>query len=136
LIGFFILKVDGSVKTISGHPEHRGYRDGVASQAQFNSPTGIVVDRSDGSIYVSEFYGNQIRKIFKVYWNKENHHQFPEPTKRSISTIMKSTIRRGSIFSRVPRDVLFIIFHFLSSFTDETGNDLLNESDPKKRRID
>ncbi len=39
-----------------------GFMDGVGNVAQFDSPSGVVVD-SDGNVYVAEQFGHRIRKI-------------------------------------------------------------------------
>ena len=58
-----IRKVDiyGNVTTVAG-TGLAGYRDGQAGQAQFNSPSGIILDDL-GNVYVSDTNNNTIRKI-------------------------------------------------------------------------
>jgi hypothetical protein len=58
-----IRKVDiyGLVTTLAG-TGLAGYRDGAALGAQFNSPSGIIIDDAD-NIYVSDTNNNVIRRI-------------------------------------------------------------------------
>ena len=42
---------------------HRGGEDGVSDRATFDHPYGISIDQRSGDMYVSECYGNRIRKI-------------------------------------------------------------------------
>jgi hypothetical protein len=48
------------VSTIAGSTS--GYRDGVGSEAQFNSPRGIVIDNG-GNLLVADRHNNRIRKV-------------------------------------------------------------------------
>ncbi|HEY3323559.1 MAG TPA: PKD domain-containing protein [Planctomycetota bacterium] len=52
----------GVVTTFAGQAGVRGHADGNASEAQFNYPTGIAIDR-DENIYIAEASGNTIRMI-------------------------------------------------------------------------
>lgn len=54
------IKPDGNVDTIAGSSE--GFADGGAFQAQFNTPSGIVIDRK-GNIIVADTSNNRIRKL-------------------------------------------------------------------------
>ncbi len=57
-----LLYVEGvTVSTLAGDG-HWGYRDGPGAQARFNGVDGIAVD-SQGNLYVSERFGNLIRRI-------------------------------------------------------------------------
>lgn len=51
---------DGKVETVAGSSE--GYAEGNALQAQFNTPSGVAIDRS-GNIIVADTSNNRIRKI-------------------------------------------------------------------------
>jgi ABC-type branched-subunit amino acid transport system substrate-binding protein/sugar lactone lactonase YvrE len=56
------LYVEGvTVSTLAGDG-HWGYRDGPGAQARFNGVDGVAVD-SQGNVYVSERFGNRIRRI-------------------------------------------------------------------------
>ncbi|HEX6792787.1 MAG TPA: hypothetical protein VF304_02965 [Casimicrobiaceae bacterium] len=52
----------GVVSTVAGQPGVFGARDGVATSATFNGPSGIAVD-ADGTIYVADISSHLIRKI-------------------------------------------------------------------------
>jgi DNA-binding beta-propeller fold protein YncE len=54
-----IITQDG-VKTIAGSDE--GFRDGDALRAQFNTPSGIAIDKA-GNIIVADTSNNRIRKL-------------------------------------------------------------------------
>ncbi|MFY0593061.1 LamG-like jellyroll fold domain-containing protein, partial [Roseivirga sp.] len=60
-----IRKVDkeGNVSNFAG-TGNNGYKDGPASEAEFNGLSGIAIDH-DGNLFVSDFYNNVIRKITK-----------------------------------------------------------------------
>jgi len=60
-----IAILDGEVITIAGGPEKKGYQDGSASDAKFNSPHGIAYDKVNDIIYVAEAGSNLIRVITK-----------------------------------------------------------------------
>jgi len=49
------------VTTFAGTGEP-GYRDGKASEAQFNTPSGIIIDKDD-NLYVADTLNNVIRKV-------------------------------------------------------------------------
>ena len=54
---------EGVTTTIAGSgPNKKGYQDGKATSAQFNAPTGILVDPA-GNLYVSDTNNHCIRKI-------------------------------------------------------------------------
>ena len=54
------VTVDGKVETIAGSSE--GFADGNARQAQFNTPSGIAIDRA-GNIIIADTSNNRIRKL-------------------------------------------------------------------------
>jgi len=60
-----IATFDGNVTTIAGGPEKKGYQDGPASDAKFNSPHGVAYDKENDKIYVAEAGSNLIRVISK-----------------------------------------------------------------------
>ena len=41
----------------------QGITDGVGSDARFSSPAGIAIDQQTGSLFVSDYGNNMIRKI-------------------------------------------------------------------------
>jgi sugar lactone lactonase YvrE len=53
---------EGSVTTVAGWPFTSGSGDGVGSDARFNGPTGIAVDKM-GNLYVADTVNYTIRKI-------------------------------------------------------------------------
>lgn len=54
---------DGIVSTFAGDPDGgKGYTDATGTDARFNLPLGMVIDRSD-NIYVADEVNNRIRKI-------------------------------------------------------------------------
>ncbi len=60
-----ICSLDGVVTTIAGGPNKKGYQDGPASWAKFNSPHGVAYDELNDVIYVAEAGSNLIRTITK-----------------------------------------------------------------------
>ena len=52
----------GEVTTVAGVENKRGFADGQAAQALFNSPVGIALGK-DGRIYVADTYNDRIRLI-------------------------------------------------------------------------
>jgi hypothetical protein len=95
-------------------------RDGIAHQALLNGPFGVTVNPKDGAIYITEYYGNRIRKLFRLHWTKETHSQFPSSIRNQISTVMKMSTRIGTAFYKLPRDILFVIIQLLSLIVQVT----------------
>jgi len=60
-----ISTIDGEVTTIAGGPDKKGYKDGIADSAKFNSPHGVAYDKENDIIYVAEAGGNVVRTIAK-----------------------------------------------------------------------
>ena len=54
------VTTEGKVETIAGSSE--GFADGNALQAQFNTPSGIAIDRA-GNIFIADTSNNRIRKL-------------------------------------------------------------------------
>ncbi len=75
---------DGVVTTIAGGPDKKGYQDGVAPEAKFNSPHGVAYDEINDIIYVAEAGSNLIRIITKS-----------EDGKFFISTLAGMNERKG-----------------------------------------
>jgi len=60
-----IATFDGKVTTIAGDPDNKGYQDGPAVEAKFNSPHGVAYDVKEDKIYVAEAGNHTIRTITK-----------------------------------------------------------------------
>lgn len=60
-----IVTLDGEVTTIAGGPDKKGFKDGLSSEAEFNSPHGVAYDSVNDIIYVAEAGANIIRTITK-----------------------------------------------------------------------
>lgn len=57
------ISPSGAVTTLAGDAlTHGDYADGIGTDARFDAPTGIAVDKQ-GNIYVSDSKNNRIRKI-------------------------------------------------------------------------
>jgi DNA-binding beta-propeller fold protein YncE len=61
-----IATFDGKVTTIAGGPDKKGYQDGPAVDAKFNSPHGVTYDITEDKIYVAEAGNHTIRIITKT----------------------------------------------------------------------
>lgn len=59
-----IRKIDasGNVSTFAGTPASTGSTDGLGTNALFNHPLGVALDKSN-NVYVADFNNNTIRKI-------------------------------------------------------------------------
>lgn len=58
-----IAALDGEITTIAGGPDKKGFQDGSAADAKFNSPHGVAYDEVTDVIYVAEAGGNLVRTI-------------------------------------------------------------------------
>jgi streptogramin lyase len=54
------IAADGTVSTLAG--EHEGFKDGLGAAAEFNTPSGLVLDAA-GNLYVADTGNHAIRKI-------------------------------------------------------------------------
>lgn len=57
-----MVSADGIVSTVAGRPGVAGYRDGGPTEALFNNPWGIAVDK-DGVIYIADYGNKRVRKL-------------------------------------------------------------------------
>jgi sugar lactone lactonase YvrE len=55
------ISADGKVTTLAGGGSS-GYKDGLASEAQFDGPIGISID-TQGAVFVADAYNDRIRKV-------------------------------------------------------------------------
>jgi len=53
----------GVVTSIAGLANTTGSKDGTGSEARFNNPVGIAVDRRDGSVIVADTQNDTIRRV-------------------------------------------------------------------------
>lgn len=61
---YYVSTLAGDTAGIFNGPDsNAGYRDGAATQALFNSPTGIAIDTAGKYVYIADTYNNLIRKI-------------------------------------------------------------------------
>ncbi len=61
---YCIRKIDpeGNVTTFAGNPNSPGSADGNGTQAQFNGPYGLAIDKQ-GNLFVADPIGSNVRKI-------------------------------------------------------------------------
>src|SRR5437588_7750131 len=57
------ISPDGNVTPLAGDGT-AGFRDGPASQAEFDAPVGVAVDK-DGNAYVADTYNDRVRVVTK-----------------------------------------------------------------------
>jgi sugar lactone lactonase YvrE len=57
------ISSDGMVTTFAGKPETKGWADGVATEAMFDQPSNIQIDKL-GNLYVTDLYNQCIRLIY------------------------------------------------------------------------
>ena len=62
-----VVNAVGNVVTIAGHPGLQGVKDGHGSEARFNRPTGLTVDRF-GIVYVTDSSNHTIRVVDPNGW--------------------------------------------------------------------
>ena len=51
------------VDTLCGTPTTKGFKDGIGSESQFNSPTGLALNEKEKVLYVSDSGNNAIRRV-------------------------------------------------------------------------
>ncbi len=56
--------ISGNVSILAGSGRS-STEDGIGVNASFNGPTGITINELTGDIYVTEYIGHVIRKIFQ-----------------------------------------------------------------------
>jgi hypothetical protein len=85
------------------------FRDGPGHLANFCGPSSIAVD-VEGTIYVTD---DKIRRITFVPWSKQTHKQLAPSAKNLVKTIMLIYAKRGNLIHRLPRDIVFLLFHWI-----------------------
>ena len=58
-----VVNENGEVKTIAGGPDKKGFSEGSADTAKFNSPHGVAYNAKTNIIYVASASNHVIRKI-------------------------------------------------------------------------
>ena len=66
-----IAYIDGTVTTLAGGPDKKGYQDGPVSNAKFNSPHGVAYDEKNKKVYVAEA-GNHVIRVIRLSENGEH----------------------------------------------------------------
>ncbi len=56
------MALDGAVTTLAGTGV-AGYRDGLASEAQFKQPYGVAINNDETALFVADYLNHAIRKI-------------------------------------------------------------------------
>lgn len=56
------ISATGTVSTLAGTPGKAGFKDGSASEGQFNSPSGLALD-AQGNLYIADSNNHRIRKL-------------------------------------------------------------------------
>ena len=87
-----IVNENGEVTTIAGGPDKKGFADGSADTAKFNSPHGVAYHAKTNKIYVASAKNHIIREI-----SKTNNGEFMVKTIAGIPE--KSGYKDGSIDS-------------------------------------
>jgi len=105
---------NGCIKKISN--------DGIVTilEAKFSQPFGICI--RNNIFYVTDMTSGRIFKMFYSKWSTSSHSLFPTQIKQQIKTLLILHLRdknwnpifKNCQISKLPRDVLYIIFVFVS----------------------
>jgi DNA-binding beta-propeller fold protein YncE len=60
-LSYFII--EGTSSIFAGLNAESGNGDGVGKNARFQKPHGIAIDQQTGTLFVSDYLNNSIRKI-------------------------------------------------------------------------
>ena len=58
-----LVSIDGTVSTIAGGPDRKGYLDGDSKIAKLNSPHGVAYNTKTGELFVGEASNHVIRRL-------------------------------------------------------------------------